>query len=144
MAADAIIGLVETRVGLIPNIGGCSRLPALISLGRAKELIMASKLIDATEAERIGLVNRVSPAGELDAATQQLADELLACAPLAVGLAKGVLNAVGHPRSPDARAGGGRPAALRRERGFPRGRRGLRAAAHAAVQWKLSASGACA
>ena len=97
MAADAIIGLVETRVGLIPDVGGCSRLPALVGLGRAKQLIMASKLIDATEAERIGLVNRVSPAGELDAATQQLADELLACAPLAVGLAKGVLNAVGHP-----------------------------------------------
>ena len=99
---------------------------------------MASKLIDGTEAERIGLVNRVAPAGELDAATEQLADELLACAPLAVGLAKGVLNAAGRPAlAVDARAGGRRPAALRRERGFPRGHRGLRAAAHAAVQWKL-------
>lgn len=97
MAADAIIGVVETRVGLIPDVGGCSRLPALVGLGRAKELIMASKLVDGTEAERIGLVNRVAPAAELDAATEQLAGELLACAPLAVGLAKGVLNAAGHP-----------------------------------------------
>lgn len=97
MAADAIIGLVETRVGLIPDVGGCSRLPALVGLGRAKELIMASKLIDGTEAERIGLVNRVAPGEGLDAATAQLADELLACAPLAVGLAKGVLNAAAHP-----------------------------------------------
>jgi enoyl-CoA hydratase/carnithine racemase len=97
MAADAMIGIVETRVGLIPDVGGCSRLPALVGLGRAKELIMAAKLIDGSEAERIGLVNRVVPAGELDAATAQLAGELLACAPLAVGLAKGVLNAAARP-----------------------------------------------
>jgi enoyl-CoA hydratase/carnithine racemase len=97
MAADAVIGLVETRIGLIPDVGGCSRLPALVGLGRAKELIMASKLVDGTEAERIGLVNRVAPGDQLDAATAQLATELLACAPLAVGLAKGVLNAAARP-----------------------------------------------
>ena len=97
MAADAVIGLVETRIGLIPDLGGCSRLPALVGLGRAKELIMASKVISGTEAERIGLVNRVAPADALDAATGELAGELLACAPLAVGLAKGVLNAAARP-----------------------------------------------
>jgi enoyl-CoA hydratase/carnithine racemase len=97
MAADAVIGLVETRIGLVPDVGGCSRLPALVGLGRAKELIMASKLVDGIEAERIGLVNRVAPGDELDAATAQLATELLACAPLAVGLAKGVLNAAARP-----------------------------------------------
>ena len=97
MAADAVIGLVETRIGLIPDVGGCSRLPALVGLGRAKELIMASKLVDGTEAERIGLVNRVAPADELEAATAALCRELLACAPLAVGLAKGVLNAAARP-----------------------------------------------
>jgi len=97
MAADAVIGLVETRIGLIPDVGGSSRLPALVGLGRAKELIMASKVVDGTEAERIGLVNRVAPADALDAATAQLCDELLACAPLAVGLAKSVLNAAGRP-----------------------------------------------
>jgi len=97
MASDAVFGLVETRIGLIPDVGGCSRLPALVGLGRAKELILASKLIDGTEAERIGLVNRVAPAAELAAATDALAAELLACAPLAVGLAKGVLNAAARP-----------------------------------------------
>jgi enoyl-CoA hydratase/carnithine racemase len=97
MAGDAVIGLVETRIGLIPDVGGCSRLPALVGLGRAKELILASKLIDGTEAERIGLVNRVAPAAELEAVTDALAAELLACAPLAVGLAKGVLNAAARP-----------------------------------------------
>ena len=68
MAAEAVIGLVETRVGLIPDVGGCSRLPSVVGLGRAKEMIMTSKLVDGTEAERIGLVNRVAPAEELDGA----------------------------------------------------------------------------
>jgi enoyl-CoA hydratase/carnithine racemase len=97
MASDAVIGLVETRIGLVPDVGGCSRLPALVGLGRAKELVMASKVIDGTEAERIGLVNRVAPADALDAVTDRLAGELMACAPLAVGLAKGVLNAAARP-----------------------------------------------
>ncbi|HST54456.1 MAG TPA: enoyl-CoA hydratase/isomerase family protein [Solirubrobacteraceae bacterium] len=97
MAADAIIGLVETRVGLIPDVGGSSRLPSVVGLGRAKEMIMASKLIDGTEAERIGLVNRVAPAEELDAATDKLVQELLLCAPVAVGLAKRVIDASAKP-----------------------------------------------
>ncbi len=97
MAADALIGLVETRVGLVPDVGGSSRLPAVVGLGRAKEMILASKVIDGTEAERIGLVNRVAPADELDAATEQLTGELLACAPVAIGLAKRILDAAAKP-----------------------------------------------
>jgi enoyl-CoA hydratase/carnithine racemase len=97
MASDAIIGAPETRIGLVPDVGGSSRLPSLVGLGRAKELIMASKLIDGTEAERIGLVNRVAAAEDLDAATTALVDELLACAPVAVGLAKRVLDAAAKP-----------------------------------------------
>ena len=97
IAADAIVGLPETRIGLIPDVGGSSRLPALVGLGRAKELIMTGKLIGAEEAERIGLVTRVAAPEELEAATQQLADELLACAPIAVGLAKRVLDGVAKP-----------------------------------------------
>jgi enoyl-CoA hydratase/carnithine racemase len=97
MAADAITGLPETRIGLIPDVGGSSRLPQVVGLGRAKELIMTGKLVDGTEAERIGLVNRVAPAEELDAVTQQLVDELLVCAPVAVGLAKRVVDASARP-----------------------------------------------
>ena len=97
IAADALVGLPETRVGLIPDVGGSSRLPQVVGLGRAKELIMTGKLIDGTEAERIGLANRVAPAGELAAATQALVDELLACAPVAVGLAKRVMDASARP-----------------------------------------------
>ena len=97
MAADAIIGMPETRVGVIPDLGGSSRLPAVVGLGRAKELVMTSKLIDGVEAERIGLVNRVAPAEELDTATDGLVAELLACAPVAIGHAKRVLDAAAKP-----------------------------------------------
>jgi enoyl-CoA hydratase/carnithine racemase len=97
MASDAIIGLPETRVGLVPDVGGSSRLPSIVGLGRAKELVMASKLIDGTEAERIGLVNRVAAAAELDAATDALVGELLVCGPVAVGHAKRVLDAAAKP-----------------------------------------------
>src|SRR5256886_11427775 len=72
MAEDALIGMPETRVGLIPDVGGSSRLPSVVGLGRAKELIMTSKLINGVEAERIGLVNRVAPPDELEAATDEL------------------------------------------------------------------------
>ena len=97
MAADAIMGLPETSVGLVPDVGGSSRLPAIVGLGRAKELIMTSKFVNGTEAERIGLVTRVAPAEELDAATEALVGELLACAPVAVGLAKRILDASAKP-----------------------------------------------
>jgi enoyl-CoA hydratase/carnithine racemase len=97
MAADAIVGMPEVRIGLIPDVGGSSRLPQIVGLGRAKELIMTGKLIGAEEAERIGLVNRVAPAEELEQATQTLIDELLVCAPVAVGLAKRVLDASARP-----------------------------------------------
>jgi enoyl-CoA hydratase/carnithine racemase len=97
LADDAIVGMPETRIGLIPDVGGSSRLPQVVGLGRAKELIMTGKLIGAEEAERIGLANRVAPAAELDAAVQALADELLACAPVAVALAKRVMDASARP-----------------------------------------------
>jgi enoyl-CoA hydratase/carnithine racemase len=81
----------------VPDVGGSSRLPAVVGLGRAKEMVMASKIVDGTEAERVGLVNRLADADGLDAATAQLADELLACAPVAVGLAKRLLDSAAKP-----------------------------------------------
>jgi enoyl-CoA hydratase/carnithine racemase len=97
IASDALVGMPETRIGLIPDVGGSSRLPAVVGLGRAKELIMTGKLIGGEEAERIGLANRVAPVAELDVAAGALVDELLACAPLAVGLAKRVMDASARP-----------------------------------------------
>ena len=96
-AEGTVLGMPEVRLGLIPDVGGSSRLPQVVGLGRAKELIMTGRLIDAAEAERIGLVNRVAPGGELEAASQGLVDELMACAPVAVGLAKRVLDASARP-----------------------------------------------
>jgi enoyl-CoA hydratase/carnithine racemase len=97
MAGDGVIGLPETRIGLIPDVGGSSRLPSIVGLGRAKEMIMTGKVVDGTEAERIGLVNRVAPADGLDAATDSLVGELLACGPVAVGHAKRVMDAAAKP-----------------------------------------------
>jgi len=97
IAADAMVGMPEAAIGLIPDVGGSSRLPQVVGLGRAKELIMTGRLISGEEAERIGLANRVAPAEELEAATERLVDELLACAPVAVGLAKRVMDASARP-----------------------------------------------
>jgi enoyl-CoA hydratase/carnithine racemase len=96
-ADDAMAGLLETKLGLVPDLGGCSRLPAVVGLGRAKELVMTARLLDAAEAERIGLANRIAPRAELDAAVQGLCDELMVNAPRAVGLAKRVLDAAAKP-----------------------------------------------
>jgi len=97
LSDDAFVGLPETRLGLVPDVGGSSRLPQVVGLGRAKELIMTGRVIGAQDAERIGLANRVAPADRLDAATQELVDELLACAPVAVGLAKRLMDASARP-----------------------------------------------
>jgi enoyl-CoA hydratase/carnithine racemase len=97
MAEDAVCGLVETRVGLLPDVGGCSRLPAVVGLGVAKEMIMASKIIDGREAHRIGFANRIAPADGLDATCEGLVNELLTCAPRAVGLAKRVMDSAAKP-----------------------------------------------
>ena len=97
MAEDAVAGLLETRIGLLPDVGGCSRLPAVVGLGIAKELIMTGRVIDGREAHRIGFANRTAAADELDATCEKLCDELLACAPLAVGLAKRVMDSAAKP-----------------------------------------------
>ncbi len=94
---DAQLGLPEVKFGIIPDVGGSSRLPQVVGLGRAKELIMTGRTIDAGEAERIGLVNRVVAPAELEQATQALVDELLANSHVAVGRAKRVIDASARP-----------------------------------------------
>ncbi len=88
---------VFVRRGITPDGGGAYLLPRLVGLHKAKELVFFGDDCPAEEAERIGLVNRVAPAEELDAATGKLVDELLACAPIAVGLAKRVIDAAAKP-----------------------------------------------
>jgi enoyl-CoA hydratase/carnithine racemase len=96
-SSDAQLGLPEVKFGIIPDVGGSTRLPAVVGLGRAKELIMTGRTIDAPEAERIGLVNRVVAPDELAQATQALVDELLANSHVAVGRAKRVIDASARP-----------------------------------------------
>lgn len=95
--SDTRLGLPEVRYGVIPDVGGSTRLPALVGVGRAKDLIMTARMIGAHEAEGIGLVNRVVAADQLERATQQLVDELLANSPVAVGRAKRVIDASARP-----------------------------------------------
>ena len=96
-SSDAQLGLPEVKFGIIPDVGGSTRLPAVVGLGRAKELIMTARTIGAEEAHRIGLVNRVVEPEELEAATQALVEELLANSPIAVGRAKRVIDASARP-----------------------------------------------
>src|SRR2546429_2666096 len=96
-SADAQFGLPEVRFGIIPDVGGCTRLPAVVGLGRAKELIMTARMIDAAEAERIGLVNRVVAPEQLAEATEALVAELLAHSPPPAGRAKRLIDASAPP-----------------------------------------------
>jgi 2-oxoglutaroyl-CoA hydrolase len=91
-ADDAELGLPEVTLGMIPGSGGTQRLARLIGLGRAKDLVMRGRRIRAAEALAVGLVTEVVPAGELDAAVARLVDELRALSPLALAMAKRVLN----------------------------------------------------
>jgi enoyl-CoA hydratase/carnithine racemase len=96
-SSDAQLGLPEVKFGIIPDVGGSTRLPAVVGLGRAKELIMTGRLIDAAEAEHIGLVNRVVAPEQLERATQDLVEELLANSHVAVGRVKRVIDASARP-----------------------------------------------
>jgi enoyl-CoA hydratase/carnithine racemase len=97
LSEDAVMGLPETRLGLVPDVGGSSRLPQVVGLGRAKELVMTGRTVGAEEALRIGLANRVAAVERLEATTGELVDELLAASTHAVGLAKRLLDASARP-----------------------------------------------
>jgi enoyl-CoA hydratase len=92
LAADsAQLGQPEVNLGLIPGFGGTQRLPRLIGRGRALDLLLTGRIIDAAEAFRIGLVDRVIPASALLHEARALAKLLSDKAPLAV---RGILEAV--------------------------------------------------
>jgi enoyl-CoA hydratase len=85
LAADtAKLGQPEISLGLLPGYAGTQRLPRLVGKGKAMEMILTGLPIAAAEAERIGLVNRVIPAGELMAEARRLATALAAQAPVAM------------------------------------------------------------
>ena len=87
IASDtAKFGQPEVKLGIAPGYGGTQRLPRLVGKGVALQLILTGEMIDAQEAYRIGLVNRVVPAAELLAESEKLLRGILAMAPLAVRL----------------------------------------------------------
>jgi enoyl-CoA hydratase len=88
----AKFGQPEVKLGTIPGYGGTQRLPRLVGRGRALQLLLTGEIIDAQEALRIGLVNRVVSSAELLATTEAILRQILANAPLAVGLCIEAVN----------------------------------------------------
>jgi len=91
-AEGTTFSIPEARLGIVPDMGGTQRLPRIIGVGPAKELIYSARRIDAREALRLGLVNAVHPADELSARVADLAAEIATSAPLAVQAAKRSIN----------------------------------------------------
>jgi enoyl-CoA hydratase len=92
-ARSAKLGQPEIRLGLIPGAGGTQRLPRLVGSGRAMRMVLTGELIDAVEAERIGLVDAVFEDAELRSRTQSLARDMAAHSPVALWLAKTAVRA---------------------------------------------------
>lgn len=93
ISADADYGVIEVKLGIFPMGGAPTRLSRLVGLGKAKELVLSGEFVDPREAERIGLVNEVCEAEEVDARARELADELTENAPLGMAAARKALNA---------------------------------------------------
>lgn len=91
---DAQLGLPEVGLGMIPGSGGTQRLARLVGLGRAKDVVMRRRRISASDALAWGLVSEVVPAAELDGAVDRVLADLAAVSPLALAMAKRVLNHV--------------------------------------------------
>ena len=88
----AKFGQPETGLGITPGFGGTQRLPRLVGKGRAKELLFTADMIDAAEAYRIGLVNKVVPPEELMEAARTMAGRIMKRSAAAVQLAKAAVN----------------------------------------------------
>lgn len=88
----AKLGLPEVRLAVIPGSGGTQRLPRVVGPTRAKELILTGRRLTAAEAEAIGLVNRVVPAGRALAIADEIGAEIAAAGPVAVREAKELID----------------------------------------------------
>jgi enoyl-CoA hydratase/carnithine racemase len=88
LARGTKVGLLEFKYGIMPDLGGTQRLPRLVGPGKAKELIFTAARIDAEEAERIGIAERVCSDEELESVVEELAATIAAQPPLAVRGAK--------------------------------------------------------
>jgi enoyl-CoA hydratase len=93
-AAEVKMGTPEVSLGLIPAWGGSHRLPYLIGMSRAKEMILTGTIISSEEAEKLGLVSKVVPADELASTASFMGAKIADNAPIAVHEAKRVIDAV--------------------------------------------------
>ena len=89
---NAVFGQPECGLGIIPGFGGTQRLARLVGMGRAKEIIFTCQNIDAEEAYRIGLVNKVVPQAELMDTAKKMASKILRNGSYAVSVAKAAIN----------------------------------------------------
>ena len=97
-AEGARFGQPEVKLGVIPGFGGTQRLGRIVGRGRALELLLTGEMVDAAEAHRLGLVNRVVPPGDLLKESRSLLGTILSRAPLAVRYAmEAVLHGLEMP-----------------------------------------------
>jgi enoyl-CoA hydratase/carnithine racemase len=96
------VGLTETRYGILPDMGATVWLPRIVGESRARELILLGDVIDAAEALRIGLANRVVAGGDLDAAAAELAGRLAAQPPIAMRGARRAIDAAWYRGPPES------------------------------------------
>jgi len=89
---SAKMGQTEVNIGLIPGWGGTQRLTRLVGPAKAKELVFSGKIIDAKTAEQLGIVNMVAPADKFRENVRQFALDLAAKAPVALKVAKALIN----------------------------------------------------
>ncbi len=91
-AENALLGVPEIKLGIVPGAGGTQRLPRLIGKGQAKLLVLSGEFVSAREALAIGLVEKVVPAGEALSAAKALAAKFTGNAPLAIANGKRAIN----------------------------------------------------
>jgi enoyl-CoA hydratase/carnithine racemase len=91
-ASTARMGLTETRLAIIPGAGGTQRLPRLVGKGKAKELIFTGQRLDAQEALKIGLVNKICEQKDLWNECKKMADMICETGPIAIEQAKYAIN----------------------------------------------------
>jgi methylglutaconyl-CoA hydratase len=93
MREDVQVGLTELKLGIIPGAGGTQRLPRVVGVSKAKELIFTAARISAAEAVRIGLVTSAHSADTLVDSAIALGRQMLSCAPIALAQAKAAIDA---------------------------------------------------
>ena len=91
-STNAKLGAPEVNLGIIPGDGATQRLPRMIGFGRAMEMVLTARMVDAEEAYRIGLVNKVVPLENLMEEAKKMADSIINKSPLAIQYAKEPVN----------------------------------------------------